>query len=1396
MREDSPRWEEVRSSQWPHERTGLTHIKALLPDADPYHAWAGVEFVALDGSVNEVDLLVLTPSGLHLVELKHWAGKVSGNGTLWTRTLPDGTKRPADNPLIGANRKARKLGSLLGHYTRKTSGRVGKPFVKASVFLHAPNTASELDEVGRSNVFGLETNPEDGLPGIISGLLTRTPKEPTEAVDRPRGREIVKLVKDAGIRPSVADRKVGPLLLHPKPYAEGPGWQDFLAGHEVETDLVRRVRFYLTSRATAEQRAILQRAAQREFRLLLGVQHPGIARAVDLVDHELGPAVIFEHDDSAVRFDHWLAERQEGLTADQRLGLVRELAEILRYAHSRHLVHRGLNPRSVLVHEPDSRQPRLVVVDWQTGGREASTSGESAELSGTLHLDRLADIEAQAYLAPESLSNPDAPGELLDVFALGAVTYHIFTGNPPAPSATELSARLTEQGGGLELDSALDGVPETLRYLVWEATCGDTRARTSSVGEFLANLDAVWEELTTPDQPPAIDPLEARPGDVLEGNLTVVRRLGSGSTSVALLVKRGEDESPLVLKVARDEEKRQRILDEADVLKPLAHWQIARLDTGPIEVGGRTALLLESAGERTLADQLRTDGRLHLDLLERYGKDLLDIAAYLDAQGVTHRDIKPHNLAARPRPKDRQPHLAIFDFSLARTPADQLHVGTAQYLDPFLGPPRRPTYDPAAERFAVAVTLHEMATGELPVWGDGVANPAQLDCEVTVARDRLDPAISEPLGDFFAKALARDARERFDTVEDMTREWLNAFKTVAPAATAEPVKEHEGSAVSLATPLSETGLTVRAFSAVERFEVSTVGELLELDPMELSRLKGVSQATKREISRRAKEWRKLLSPSAPPAQEAGQRSEEAPARGIETVVRSLVPGSNGRNGTEIRTTRLLLGLRDPETGSMPMRWPSQTDIASALGVTGPRVNQIAAKVRARWLKNEQLREVCDEVVELLDSKGGVMAAHELAEALVAYRGTFVAEPERSTQALGLVRAAVETELERGGDARVDHRRFGEVVLVGREPDDPTGEPAAVYLDYAVKLGRVAQQLAETDPLPPASRVVERLRSVEAPEVMPPLDDTRLVHLAAAASGGAAPSGQLQLYPRGMPADRTLRLVAGSLTLPSGRGLNVDQLRKRVAARFPEAAPLPDRPELDRLLDQAEVPLEWNGEVYVPPARPHRIFSTTTRTPGHGASSEPGSPTRAAVDEVERRLSGSLRAQSFLALLVRPRDLSLARRALLGSYELSEADITRELLAALRSLDGVAWGLVVRSDALEPSHADRRSLEIAVRQEAVPRIEAAIESASGPVLLTEAAPLARYGCMDLFANLADPSVPQPAARWLLLPDEKALPTLDGEPVPVLSDSQWLRLPSAWYAAEEGTRLSSTSPSPSA
>jgi hypothetical protein len=197
IRDDSPRWKEINASAWAHERAGLRQIKVLLPDADPYFAWTNVEFLAPDSSVNEVDLLVLTPSGLHLIELKHWQGEISGDGSHWRVQMPNGRTRSVDNPLILANRKAKRLASLLEHYNRRFGKQIRVPFIRAAIFLHAPGMRTYLDQVGRQWVYGLPGDPRSGLPSILS-LLTQQPTDQRNLADV-RGEIVALLDANGGV---------------------------------------------------------------------------------------------------------------------------------------------------------------------------------------------------------------------------------------------------------------------------------------------------------------------------------------------------------------------------------------------------------------------------------------------------------------------------------------------------------------------------------------------------------------------------------------------------------------------------------------------------------------------------------------------------------------------------------------------------------------------------------------------------------------------------------------------------------------------------------------------------------------------------------------------------------------------------------------------------------------------------------------------------------------------------------------------------------------------------------------------------------------------------------------------------------------------------------------------
>jgi hypothetical protein len=106
------RWTAVSQSAFDWEREALDFLRQHLPDHEPWRAWSNFEFIDDEGRVNEVDVLVLTPVGLVLVEVKSRPGSVRGDAYSWTWTT-EGRQLITDNPLPLANRKAKRLAFVL-----------------------------------------------------------------------------------------------------------------------------------------------------------------------------------------------------------------------------------------------------------------------------------------------------------------------------------------------------------------------------------------------------------------------------------------------------------------------------------------------------------------------------------------------------------------------------------------------------------------------------------------------------------------------------------------------------------------------------------------------------------------------------------------------------------------------------------------------------------------------------------------------------------------------------------------------------------------------------------------------------------------------------------------------------------------------------------------------------------------------------------------------------------------------------------------------------------------------------------------------------------------------------------------------------------------------------------
>ncbi|MGV0850447.1 BREX system serine/threonine kinase PglW [Mycolicibacterium phlei] len=1358
------RWVTIAESQFDHEKQGLEAVKRILPDTEPFRAWANFEFRDNRGRWHEVDLLVLGRDRLYLIELKHYRGILTGNDHLWRRK-----NRTEDSPLLLARRKAQYFASLLKDAIRERGGddavrRI--PWVQELVFLHHEQFVCDLPPSSKINLYGLDGREGiTKLPGISKALLAPAAHEPISERD---SLLIAGLMKAIGLAPR-RQREVGSWIIDEQPLADGEGWQDWPAFHHVNTEDHVRIRFYTAppSATRAEEHARRQ-AVTHEYHLLSRLTFDGLQAPKDLVDDpELGIGLVFPQPKSDTPLDLWLADH--ALSLEQQLDLIAKLADIVHYAHRNRVVHRSLNPRSVAIRK---RAGELLpqVLDWDSAGiLPANPDTAVTRLSGgslTLMAGAASDT-ARLFSAPEG-PRPTDPARI-DVFGLGALAFFILTGGTaPATERGELIDRL-RRDRGLDLAADMPQVRTPLRQLVLDATNPSPADRIADVGEFVARLDEVRNKVLLKNA--GVDPLEAGPGDPLAGGRFIYeRKLGAGSTAVGILVKDNQVGGALrVLKVAKDHDAAERLRAEAQVLGRFENDDRIVTLHGVEEIGGRTALILRYAGPTTLAEELNKRGRLSIDVLQRWGTDLLTALVALERSGVTHRDIKPSNLGVHQSSSRADTHLVMFDFSMAGVSPDNVEAGTPPYLDPFLGTGGRTRYDTAAERYGAAVVLFEMATGKTPHYGsDPGAHPATVNDDVTVEPQMFEAALAPAMVEFFTSALSRDISRRPGTAEDMVRAWKRAFDAADSTATAQ-TSDIDAEKADITTALTAAGLSARAVSALATVSVTTVGELLALDSTTLNRLVArEAKDTRKEIVERYRAWTKRLGKQQPRPSGTELRSLD------DTVTLLLSAVSSPRSSTTRRdAAALLLGTTPDLEG-----FASSTELAEKLGKAPQRGTQLIKELQEDWANNPATRELLDALTDIalgvIEDFGGVAAVSTLTaeiRARLPESGFGGVDSHAERAAAGLLRVAL--------DRLHEHETAtAEITLVRRRHGRRLALLATdeLLISAAEAAAKRADELVSADPnaIIPATRAAEALRAAfqdgynavadtDAPAPMP--SDGRLVRLAAAISKHAAVSGRGELHNKAIsPAAAVAEALRG---LAQSESLSASQIRSRVSARFPELDRVPQRPHLDTILAQTALNLTWDParEVYrFPDALPPSVTTLQTRQPTAVPATDTPRPEVEQASNAVAVLRRSLDEAGFVAVGVqiprdRPGEHERVAQELAQTYDGELVDVTTELIAGMRQLAderGIPWDVVRAADAPMASPRDAQGLRAVIDRVAPvlrQKLRAAVfegEYSSAPLILTEVSPLARYEQLDLLAELSDLAAPRRRPVWVVLP----------------------------------------------
>src|SRR5260221_3319426 len=179
------------------------------------------------------------------------------------------------------------------------------------------------------------------------------------------------------------------------------------------------------------------------------------------------------------------------------------VCQAVAYAHSKGIVHRDLKPENIML----GRYGEVLVVDW--GIAKVVRSPEAADGQVTLPLTALEDLAPEkslegavsgtpAYMSPEQASGQiSSIDERTDVYALGAVLYHIVAGRPPyeGGSAFEVLQQVQQRparalGAGT---AGFETIPRELKAICGKAMASEQDARYPTAEALRDDLQAFLE---------------------------------------------------------------------------------------------------------------------------------------------------------------------------------------------------------------------------------------------------------------------------------------------------------------------------------------------------------------------------------------------------------------------------------------------------------------------------------------------------------------------------------------------------------------------------------------------------------------------------------------------------------------------------------------------------------------------------------------------------------------------------------------------------------------------------------------------------------------------------------------------------------------------------------------
>lgn len=720
------------------ERRAIAHLRDRAPTE-----WLVLHNVEVPhrGEDPEIDLIVITPHAVHLIDVKGVHGRVTVSGSEW---LPEG-RASYGSPVRKLRRHARMVKGLLCD----KDSRLSRLYVDALVVLtsydvtlvdpddrdtphvvHLDELIEVLSDVGRvPGRFTPDTTAHrasilQALHGIVR-LPTGPPRFGNwEVVEKLGGTEEVTEYRAVNTTARAVSEKVLLRVYHADPFLP------------------------------PDERRAQQRKIENAYAALCRMPpHPCIIGRRDFFALEDESRFVLVLDDVHGRaLQLHLSSPQLVLSTDAKLRIILDMLRGLAHAHAHKVVHRALTPAAVLVLE--SGGALLTGFDYARpdGPREYTVSGELAA-----HLD-------ERYVAPECQGRPSAMSPASDVYAAGIIAYRLLTGELPFTSSSDQAAK---KGALPAEELAAAGVQPALAELL-TSMCDPEPSRRPAACDALQRLRRIVSGPVPRPRP--VPDAEGRPdywnlpeNYRLTPKYTVRRKLGRGTFGAVYQVYDDFASADRAVKIVlKDRESVvERLKQEYQILVNLPpHPNVVKVEAADyLNATDIPYLAFEYVEGHSVAELIK-QRRLGPADAVKLAMDVARGLAFLHGRGIYHCDIKPSNLIWTDR------GCKIIDFNVAVSSEQSLSRagGTPRYQPPDATSPASTADLVDRDLYALGVTFYQVLTGEYP-WDASQPQPGRAPIDPRRRSGIND--LSDALVSVVTKAISPHRSERFTSAEQM-----------------------------------------------------------------------------------------------------------------------------------------------------------------------------------------------------------------------------------------------------------------------------------------------------------------------------------------------------------------------------------------------------------------------------------------------------------------------------------------------------------------------------------------------------------------------------------------------------------------------------------------------------